>query len=133
MYPRFRGPRVPTNHAGRNPQQPTRDSLDDFALKLLGAPPLADALEAVAVAAVGQDAEAPLAGVGLLEHHLHAHAAHHVLAALDGERDLHVLLVRLDAGLERERGGTMRPGSTDTFWERQPQEEKKGKLVSIAL
>lgn len=52
------------------------------------------------MAAVGEDSEAALAGIGLLEHHLHAHAAHHVLAALDGEGDLHVLLVGLDAGLK---------------------------------
>lgn len=78
------------------------DSLDDLALKLLGAPPLADALEAVAVGAVGQDAEAALAGVGLLEHHLHAHATHHVLAALHRKRDLHVLLVSLDTRLSGE-------------------------------
>lgn len=73
--------------------------LDDFALKLLGAAPLADALEAVAVGAVRQDAEAALARVGLLKHHLHAHAAHHVFAALHGEGDLHVLLVGLNARL----------------------------------
>lgn len=83
-------------------------SLDDFALKLLGAAPLADALEAVAVGAVRKDAEAALAGVGLLKHHLHAHAAHHVLAALHSEGDLHVLLMGFDARLgwregERER------------------------------
>lgn len=73
--------------------------LYDLALELLGAPPFPDALEAVTVAAVGEDAEAPFARVGFLEHHLHAHATHHVLAALDGKRDLHVLLVSLDAGL----------------------------------
>lgn len=85
-------------------------SLDDFALKLLGAAPLADALEAVAVGAVRKDAEAALAGVGLLKYHLHAHAAHHVLAALHSEGDLHVLLMGFDARLgwregdrERER------------------------------
>lgn len=59
--------------------------LDDFALKLLGAPPLANALQTVAVVAVGEDAKAALAKVDLLKHHLHAHAAHHVLAALDGK------------------------------------------------
>lgn len=52
------------------------------------------------MAAVGEDSEAALAGIGLLKHHLHAHAAHHVLAALDGEGDLHVLLVGLDARLK---------------------------------
>lgn len=73
--------------------------LYDLALKLLGTPPLADAFEAVAVVAVGQDAEATLAGIGLLEHHLHTHTTHHVLTALDGKRDLHVLLVGLNACL----------------------------------
>lgn len=52
------------------------------------------------MAAVGEDSEASLAGIGLLKHHLHAHAAHHVFAALDGKRDLHVLFVGLDAGLK---------------------------------
>lgn len=73
--------------------------LYDLALKLLGTPPLADALEAVAVVAVGEDAEATLAGIGLVEHHLHAHTTHHVLTALDGEGDLHVFLVGLNASL----------------------------------
>lgn len=73
--------------------------LYDLALKLLSAPPLADAFEAVAVVAVGEDAEATLAGIGLLEHHLHTHATHHVLTALDGERELHVLFVGLNACL----------------------------------
>ena len=83
---------------------PPSASLDNFAFKLLGAPPFADALEAVAVAAVGENSEAPFAGVGLLKHHLHAHSAHHVLAALDGKGDLHVLLMGFDAGLrERQR------------------------------
>lgn len=92
-----------------NPTEPcARDSLDDFALKLLGTPPLANALQTVAVAAVGEDAEAPLAGVGLLEHHLHAHAAHHVFAALDGKRNLHVFLMGLDACL-----GTVKPTHHD--------------------
>lgn len=73
--------------------------LYDLALKLLGTPPLADAFEAVAVVAVGEDAEATLAGIGLVEYHLHAHTTHHVLTALDGKRDLHVLLVGLNARL----------------------------------
>lgn len=59
------------------------------------------------MAAIGEDAEAALAWVGLLEHHLHTHAAHHVLAALDGERNLHVLLVRLDARLGEEKGSVI--------------------------
>lgn len=73
--------------------------LYDLALKLLGTPPLADALEAVAVAAVGQDAESALAGVGLLKHHLHANTTHHVLTALDGEWNLHVFLMGFNACL----------------------------------
>lgn len=52
------------------------------------------------MAAVGEDSEAALAGIGLLKHHLHAHATHHVFTALDGEGDLHVFLVGLDARLE---------------------------------
>ena len=51
------------------------------------------------MAAVGEDAKTALARVGLLKHHLHTHTAHHVLAALDGERNLHVFLVGLDARL----------------------------------
>lgn len=58
------------------------------------------------MAAVGEDAEAALARVAFLKHHLHAHAAHHVLAALDGERDLHVFLVGLDARLEKKKNGS---------------------------
>lgn len=73
--------------------------LYDLALKLLGAPPFPDALEAVAVAAVGEDAETAFAGIGFLEHHLHAHATHHVFTTLDGKRDFHVLLVSFNAGL----------------------------------
>lgn len=73
--------------------------LYDLALELLGAPPFPDALEAVAVAAVGEDAETAFTGVGFLKHHLHAHATHHVFTTLDGKRDFHVLLVSLNAGL----------------------------------
>ena len=83
----------------------TTSLLDDLALERLGAPPLADALEAVAVAAVGQDAEASLTGVGLVKHHLHTHATLHVLTALDGKRQLHVLLMGLDASLKRNNKG----------------------------
>lgn len=75
-------------------------SLYDLALKLLSTPPLANTLETVGVVAVGEDPEAALAGVGLLVHHLHADPTHHVLAALHGKRELHVLLVGLDARLE---------------------------------
>lgn len=73
--------------------------LYDLALELLGAPPFPDALEAVTVAAVGEDAETAFAGIGFLEHHLHAHATHHIFTTLDGKRDFHVLLVSLNAGL----------------------------------
>lgn len=80
----------------------TLHSLDNFALKLLGAPPLANALETVTVAAVGEDPKAALAGVGFLKHHLHADATHHVFAALDGKGDLHVLLMGFNARLQKE-------------------------------
>lgn len=53
------------------------------------------------MAAVGEDSKAALAGIGLLKHHLHAHAAHHVFTALDSKGDLHVLLMGLDARLEK--------------------------------
>lgn len=80
-------------------------SLYNLALKLFSTPPLADALEAVSVAAVGEDPEAALAGIGLLVHHLHADPAHHVFATLDGKGELHVLLVSLNARLERRHKG----------------------------
>lgn len=54
------------------------------------------------MAAVGEDAEAALTGVGFLIHHLHADATHHVLAALHGKGQLHVLLMGLDARLQGE-------------------------------
>ena len=68
--------------------------LYDLALKLLSTPPLANTLET----AVGEDPEMALSGVGFLVDHLLADAAHHVLAVLHHERELHVLLVGLDAG-----------------------------------
>lgn len=70
---------------------------------MLSTPPLANALETVGVVAVGEDAEAALAGVGFLVDHLHADPTHHVLAALDGKRELHVLLMGLNAGLEKAK------------------------------
>lgn len=80
-------------------------SLYDLALKLLSTPPLANTLEAVSVAAVGENPKTALAGAGFLIDHLHADPADHVLAALDSKRELHVLLMGLDAGLETvERG-----------------------------
>lgn len=60
-------------------------SLYDLAFKLLSAPPLADALQAVSVVAVGEDPKSALAGVGFFIHHLHADPAHHVFATLDGK------------------------------------------------
>lgn len=72
--------------------------LYDLALKLLSTPPLANTLETVSVAAVGENPKAALAGAGFLIDHLHADPADHVLAALDSERELHVLLMGLDAG-----------------------------------
>lgn len=68
--------------------------LDDLVVKLLGAAPLADAAEAVGVAAARQDAEAPLGWRRLLIHHLHADTAHFLLALLHCKRLLHVLLKR---------------------------------------
>ena len=68
---------------------------------MLSAPPLADALETVGVVAVGEDPEAALAGVGFLVDHLHADPAHLVLAPLHSERELHVLLVGLNARLTK--------------------------------
>lgn len=78
-------------------------SLYDLALKLLSTPPFADTLETVGVVAVGQDPKAALAGVGFLIDHLHADPTYHVLAALHSERELHVLLMGLNARLEGGR------------------------------
>lgn len=50
--------------------------LDDLVVELLGAAPLADAAEAVGVAAGRQDAEAALRRAALLDHQLHADGAH---------------------------------------------------------
>ena len=93
-------------------------SLYDLALKLLSTPPLANTLETVGVVAVGEDPEAALAGVGFLVDHLHADATHHVLAALHRERELHVLLVGLDAGLESGQRGAVRAWNHDRPLER---------------
>lgn len=87
------------------------NSLDDFALKLLGTPPLADTFQTVTVATVGQDAEAALTWVGLFKHHLHADATHHVLTALDGKGDLHVFLMGFDAGLQEKPQHCRSPGT----------------------
>lgn len=56
--------------------------------------------------AVGQDPKAALAGVGFLIDHLHADPTYHVLAALHSKRELHVLLMGLNARLQegRDRG-----------------------------
>lgn len=81
-------------------------SLDDGVLKLLGAPPLADTGQAVGVVAVGEDAEPPLRRRRLLQDHLHADAAHLVLAGLEGEGLLHLMLKRGHADLWTERGGS---------------------------
>ena len=72
--------------------------LYDLAFKLLSTPPLVNTLETVGVAAVGEDPEVALSGVGFFVDYLHADATHHVLAALHREQELHVLLVGLDAG-----------------------------------
>jgi hypothetical protein len=75
-------------------------SLYDLALKLFSTSPLANTLETVGVVAVGEDPKATLAGVGFLIDHLHADPTHHVLAALNSKRELHVLLMGLNARLE---------------------------------
>ena len=75
---------------------------------MLSTPPLANTLETVGVVAVGENPEAALAGAGFLIDHLHANAAHHVLAALHRERELHVLLMGFDAGLESGQRGAVR-------------------------
>lgn len=78
-------------------------SLYDLALKLLSTSPFADTLETVGVVAVGQDPKAALTGVGFLIDHLHADPTYHVLAALHSERELHVLLMGLNARLQERR------------------------------
>lgn len=81
-------------------------SLYDLAFKLLSTSPFADTLETVGMVAVGQDPKAALAGVGFLIDHLHADPTYHVLAALHSKRELHVLLMGLNARLQegRDRG-----------------------------
>lgn len=96
-------PKAPMLPKGpRGPQY----SLDDGVLKLLGAPPLADTGQAVGVVAVGEDAEPPLGRRRLLQDHLHADAAHLVLAGLEGEGLLHLMLKRGHADLWTERGSS---------------------------
>lgn len=76
------------------------NSLDDFTLKLLGTPPFANALQTVAVAAVGQYAKTALTWISLLKHYFHTHTTHHILAALNGKWNLHVFLMSLDTCLK---------------------------------
>ena len=71
--------------------------LYDLALKLFSTSPLANTLETVGVVAVEEDPKVTLAGVGFLIDHLHADPTHHVLAALNSKRELHVLLMGLNA------------------------------------
>ena len=71
--------------------------LYDLPFKFPSTPPLADALETVGVVAVGEDPKAALAGVGFLIDHLLADPTQLVLTALDSKRELHVLLVGLNA------------------------------------
>ena len=78
-------------------------SLDDLVLKLLGAAPLPDAAQAIGVAAAGQDAEAPLGRRRLFIHHLHADAAHLVLAMLHCKGLFHVHLKGHHTHLERKK------------------------------
>ena len=72
-------------------------------LKLLGFPPLSEALEAVAVVAVGHDAE-PGLGALFLHHNLHADAAGLLLGPLDGKSHLHLRLVLAQTGLKTKEG-----------------------------
>lgn len=70
---------------------------DRLGVKLLGAPPLADAVEAKDVVALLEDAEASLRGGLLVQHYVHADAARLSRAALHRKRQLHILLVLLHA------------------------------------
>lgn len=88
-------------HSNKAQSKGESASLYNLALKLFSTPPLADALETVGVAAVGEDPKAALARISFLIHHLHADPAHHVFTALDGKGKLHVLLVSFNARLKR--------------------------------
>ena len=63
--------------------------------------PLADALEAEDVVAVGEDTEALFADDRLLPYDIRANATHLLLTALDGKRSLHLMLMLLSALLEK--------------------------------
>ena len=68
--------------------------LHDLALRLFNK--FLNTLDAVDMIAVREE----LPGVGFLIDHLHADPTHHVLAALNSKRELHVLLMGLNARLE---------------------------------
>lgn len=59
---------------------------DPFSIRTYDLPPRTDALQAAAVSRVGQNSESPLPLIGLVKHHIHAHATLHVFTAPDGER-----------------------------------------------
>lgn len=80
---------------------------DSLGVELLGAPPLADAVEAEDVVALLEDAEASLRGGLLVQHYVHADAARLARAALHRKRQLHVLLM-LQHALLREKTQTRR-------------------------
>lgn len=73
--------------------------LNDLVFKLLGTAPLADAGQAVGMVAAREDPKPPLRGRRLLEDHLHANAAHLVLACLEGKGFLHLELKSCHADL----------------------------------
>lgn len=87
-------------HSNKAQSKRESASLYNLALKLLSTPPLADALETVSVAAVGEDPKAALTRISFLIHHLHAYPAHHVFTTLDGKWKLHVLLMSFNARLK---------------------------------
>lgn len=70
-------------------------------MEVFGFPPSDDAAQAERMAAVGQDAKAPLS-TGLLVHSLHADATGHIFTLVEGFR---MLLSRLEGS--SGRGGTM--------------------------
>lgn len=71
-------------------------------MEVFGFPPGDNAAQAERMAAVGQDAKAPLLSTGLLVHSLHADATGHIFTLVEGFR---MLLGRLEGS--SGRGGTM--------------------------
>lgn len=77
-------------------------ALYNFFMEVFGFPPGDNAAQAERMAAVGQDAKAPLLSTGLLVHSLHADATGHIFTLVEGFR---MLLGRLEGS--SGRGGTM--------------------------